>query len=118
MQDKITHLGPSMKVLRLRVLVLALGEAAAPPWWRTEYISGAGLRILERIYPRTAFAEALHVSGAVARTIHDVSTGCGSIYHLFRLPIPWEREILTLSWQHMASDLLKSAGLLLGIETR
>lgn len=96
MQDKITHLGPAMMVLRLRALVLALGEMSAPPWWRTEYLSGAGLRILERIYPRTVFAAALHASGAAARAIHDASTGRGSIYHLFRLPIPREREIRTL----------------------
>jgi hypothetical protein len=96
MQGKIAHLGPPMMVLRLRALVLALGEASAPPWWRTEYLSGAGLRILERIYPRTAFAAALHASGAAARTIHDASTGRGSIYHLFRQPIPREREIRTL----------------------
>jgi hypothetical protein len=96
MQDKITHLGPATMVLRLRALVLALGETAAPPWWRTEYLSGAGLRILERIYPRTAFASAVHASGAAARAIHDASTGLGHIYHLCRLPIPQEREIRTL----------------------
>jgi hypothetical protein len=96
MQDKIAHIGPAMVVLRLRALVLALGEVSAPPWWRTEYLSGAGLRILERIYPRTAFAAALHASGAAARTIHDASTGRGNIYHLFRLPIPREREIRTI----------------------
>ena len=96
MQGKIADLGPAMIVLRLRALVLALGEASAPPWWRTEYLSGADLRILERIYPRTAFAAALHASGTAARTIHDTSTGRGSIYHLFRLPIPREREICTL----------------------
>ena len=55
-----------------------------------------GLRILERIYPHTAFAAVLHASGAAARTIHDASTGRGSISHLFRLPIPREREIRTL----------------------
>jgi hypothetical protein len=69
---------------------------SAPPWWRTEYLSGAGLKILERIYPRTVFAAALHASGAAVRAIHDVSIGRGSIYHLFRLPIPREREIRTL----------------------
>jgi hypothetical protein len=83
-------------VLRLRVLVLALGEVAVPPWWRTEYLSSAGLRILERIYPRTAFAAAIHATGAAARTVHDSSAGFGHIYHLYRLPIPREREIRTL----------------------
>jgi hypothetical protein len=96
MQDKITPFGCATKVLRLQVLVLALGETSAPAWWRTEYLSGAGLRILERIYSRTAFAAAIHASGAAARTIHDASTGHGRIYHLFRLPIPWEREIRIL----------------------
>jgi hypothetical protein len=117
MQDKITPFGCATKVLRLQVLVLALGETSAPAWWRTEYLSGAGLRILERIYSRTAFAAAIHASGAAARTIHDASTGHGRIYHLFRLPIPWEREFVFFSWQHMAHDSLKSSGLPLGIKT-
>jgi hypothetical protein len=96
MQDKITHLDAAMLVLRLRALVLALGEVSVPAWWRTEYLFSAGLRILERIYPRTAFAAAIHATGAAARTIHDASTGLGHIYHFCRLPIPQEREIRTL----------------------
>ncbi len=96
MQDMITSFDCATEVLRLQVLVLALGETSAPAWWRTEYLSAAGLRILERIYSRTAFAAAIHASGAAACTIHDASTGHGRIYHLFRLPIPCEREIRIL----------------------
>lgn len=96
LQEKIAVADITMMALRLRVIVLALGEVAVPSWWRTEYLSSAGLRILERIYPRTAFAAAIHASGAAARTVHDASTGLGHIYHLYRLPIPREREIRTL----------------------
>jgi hypothetical protein len=77
--------------LRLRVLVLALGEVSK--WWRTEYLSPTGLRFLERLYPRTAFSAALHAATTAARPIHDASTGSSQIYHLFRLPIQLEREI-------------------------
>jgi hypothetical protein len=96
MQDNITRLDAAMLVLRLQALVLALGEVAIPPWWHTEYLSSTGLRILERIYPRTAFAAAIHATGAAARTVHDASTGLGHIYHLCRLPIPRERKVRTL----------------------
>ncbi|WDN88556.1 hypothetical protein BuS5_01524 [Desulfosarcina sp. BuS5] len=30
-------------VLKLRVLVLVLGEIAQPPWWKTEFMNKTGL---------------------------------------------------------------------------
>ncbi|WP_143855451.1 BrxE family protein [Nostoc sp. 'Peltigera membranacea cyanobiont' 232] len=94
--------------LRLQVLVLALGEVST--WWRTQYLSPAGLKFLERIYPRTAFAAAIHAAGTAARPVHDASTGSNQIYHLFRLPISIEREVQLL--------LAKTQGASLALEVK
>ena len=51
----------------VRVLVGALGELGKSPWWRTRYLSDTGLRFLERIYPRTAFAAGVRASGSMFR---------------------------------------------------
>lgn len=72
--------------LRLRVLVAALGGAAHAKWWRTEFLTVAGLRFLERLYPRTRYSAAIQATAAAARVLHDSSIGRGGAYHLFRLP--------------------------------
>ena len=82
--------------LYLRVIVTALGEVSQPPWWRTQYLSETGMRFLERLYPRTAFAAAVRATGMAACAIHDGSIGHGRLYHLFRLPIALEQEMQTL----------------------
>jgi predicted ATP-dependent Lon-type protease len=43
-------------VARLRLLVLALGERAEPPWWRTNVLSAAGRSFCERLFPRSALS--------------------------------------------------------------
>lgn len=43
-------------ILRLRAVVLALGESAAPAWWKTEFMNETGPRFLERLYPRTTLS--------------------------------------------------------------
>jgi len=74
------------RLLQLRSLVAALGEAVDPPWWRTEFMSEAGMRFLERLYPRTAFKAAVNAVGKAACDAHDRATGRVGVYHLFRLP--------------------------------
>ena len=71
---------------RLRLLVAMLGEAAHAKWWRTEFLTAAGLRFLDRLYPRTSCAAALRATSVAARDLHDSSVGRGGVYHLFRLP--------------------------------
>ncbi|MCX7634437.1 MAG: BrxE family protein, partial [Syntrophales bacterium] len=53
-------------ILRLRAVVLALGESASPAWWKTEFMNETGLRFLERLYPRTTFQAAVHAAGKAA----------------------------------------------------
>jgi predicted Zn finger-like uncharacterized protein len=83
----------SETALRLRAVVLALGECIEPPWWRTKYLSEVGMRFLERLYPRTAFSAGLEAVGTAARALHDRSIGKRGVHHLFRLPHLVERDI-------------------------
>ncbi len=48
--------------LRLRAVVLALGESASPAWWKTEFLNETGLRFLDRLYPRTSVHAAVHAA--------------------------------------------------------
>lgn len=84
--------------VRLRALVLALGEASDPAWWKTEFMNETGLRFLERLYPRTPVRAAVHAAGKAACEVHDKSVGRVGVYHLFRLPESSETEV------HSSSD--------------
>jgi hypothetical protein len=70
--------------LRLRALVLALGESTTPAWWKTEFMNETGLRFLERLYPRTSFQAAVHAAGKAASDAHDpqndIAAGFPSFY--------------------------------------
>lgn len=82
-----------LHALRLRALVLALGESVRPAWWKTEFMNETGLRFLERLYPRTSFEAAVHAAGRAACDVHDRAVGRVGVYHLFRLPESLEAEI-------------------------
>ena len=82
---------------RLRLLVAVLGEAAHAKWWRTEFVTAAGLRFLDRLYPRTSCVAALRGTSIAARNLHDSSIGRGGVYHLFRLPGPFEAQLDVLA---------------------
>jgi hypothetical protein len=84
-------------IARLRLLVAVLGGAAHARWWRTEFLTPAGLRFLERLYPRTSHLAALRATGVAARALHDSNIGRGEVYHLFRLPGPLEVELQSLA---------------------
>lgn len=79
--------------VRLRALVLALGETAVSAWWKTEFMNETGLRFLERLYPRTPIRAAVHAAGRAACEAHDKAVGRVGVYHLFRLPESLETEI-------------------------
>ncbi len=79
----------------LRILVASLGETCTPPWWRTQFLTDAGLRTTARIFPRTAVASAVNSVSEAARLEHDKKVGVGRRYHLFRLPTQWEERIST-----------------------
>jgi hypothetical protein len=79
-------------LMHLRVLVATLGGSAHTRWWRTEFLTVAGLRFLERLYPRTCHAAAIQATAVAARAVHDASIGRGGVYHLFRLPEALEHD--------------------------
>lgn len=79
--------------VRLRALVLALGETAVPAWWKTEFMNETGLRFLERLYPRTPIRAAVHAAGRAACEEYNKAVGRVGVYHLFRLPPSLETEI-------------------------
>jgi len=83
--------------VRLRALVLALGESSNPAWWKTKFMNETGLRFLERIYPRTPISAAINGAGKAACEIHDRAVGRVGVYHLFRLPETLEAEIHAFS---------------------
>jgi hypothetical protein len=82
-------------ICRLRLQVAALGERLSPPWWRTEFLSPTGLRIVQRLFPRTYLATALESATVAARRDHDAHVGRRS-FHLFRLPAHIERQLANL----------------------
>jgi len=80
-------------LLQLRILVLTLGETHHAGWWKSQFLSPTGISFLERIYPRSKFAAAVRSATRAALTIHDANIGKGEVFHLFRFPRSYEREI-------------------------
>ena len=90
-------------LLRLRILVLTLGETRHAAWWKSQFLSHTGLSFLEHIYPRSTFAAAVRSAGRAARAVHDANVGKGDVFHLFRLSRDMERRIdATLTEQSRA----------------
>ena len=100
----------SESLARLRILVSVLGEAAHAKWWRTEFLTAAGLRFLDRLYPRTSCAAAVRAAGVAARELHDSSIGRGGVYHLFRLPEPFEGQLQSLVRRGYMDGVLRELG--------
>lgn len=99
---------------RLRVLVSVLGGAEHAKWWRTEFLTPAGLNFLERLYPRTNHAAAVRATGVAARTVHDSSIGRGGVYHLFRLPGPFEAQLHALAGRGFFDQVVRDVAPFLG----
>ena len=100
-------------IIRLRAVVLALGESVQPPWWRTGFLNETGLRFLERLYPRSAFRAAVHAAGKAACEIHDQAIGRRGVFHLFRLPEALEAEVrafASFSENVMETELRQNLG--------
>ena len=62
-------------IAQARLLVAGLGEAASPPWWRSQATTEVSGRWLERLLPRTAVSAALEIAGRAARLEHDARIG-------------------------------------------
>ncbi len=82
-------------ILRLRLAVGALGERVAPPWWRTQILSGAGARMAARLFPRTSVRAGLETVTLAAAREHDPHVG-PQRFHLFRLPQALEGRLQDL----------------------
>lgn len=110
------------QLLSIRVVVAALGEQHPAPWWRTKFLTEAGLRATSRVFPRTAVAAAINSVSEAARLDHDRKVGVGRRYHLFRLPTEWEEAVSAIlkepEHQSEAKQLLMSGrdGLLKKLE--
>jgi hypothetical protein len=100
----------SESLARLRFLVSVLGEAAHAKWWRTEFLTAAGLRFLGRLYPRTSCIAAIRATGVAARGLHDSSIGRGGVFHLFRLPEPFEAQLHVLAGRGFFDQVLRDLG--------
>lgn len=72
-------------LLKIRLLVLALGQKDAADWWACSFLSSAGGRFLASPFPRSAFWAACHASSIAAARHHDERIGTGGTVHLFRL---------------------------------
>ena len=80
------------ELMRLRLLVAALGERLPQPWWRSQFLTPTGLRYMERVFPRRSVPVALESATVAARRDHDTNVGARS-YHLFRLPPHLEDQL-------------------------
>lgn len=111
------------QLLSLRAIVASLGEQPPSPWWRTQFLTDAGLRATSRIFPRTGVAAAINSACEAARLDHDKKVGVGRRYHLFRLPIDWEDGVTSMlkepEQQAEAKQLILSGrdGLLKSLES-
>lgn len=91
-------------IVEARMLVGSLGENASPAWWRSEATTPAGIRFLERLYPRTSLVASIETVSHAARLVHDVPLARVGQYHLFRLPIADELAIRAWLRQSQGMD--------------
>ena len=84
-----------VEIIRLRLLVGALGECVSPPWWPTQFLSEVGVRRLAQIFPRTPLRAALESVALAAQHDHDRRVG-SHLVHLYRLPVGVEMGIADL----------------------
>ncbi|TVS20992.1 MAG: BrxE family protein [Planctomycetaceae bacterium] len=80
-------------LLRIRLLVAALGERLPTPWWRSQFLTTTGIRYMDRIFPRLSLVAALISTTLAARREHDTNLGIQA-YHLFRLPAHLEDQLM------------------------
>jgi hypothetical protein len=78
---------------RLRLSVLAAGEALPDKYWDSKGLSTTGQGDLIAIFPRTSLLAAMTHATELARAHHDKQTRASGVYHLFRLPTDIETAI-------------------------
>ncbi len=105
------------QLVRARWLVASLGETTTPPWWRSQATT-AGLRTLERLFPRTATTAALETAGRAAAIEHDARIGRTGVYHLFRLPVSDEVAVRAWLSQTTGHEAVRQLTALASVEER
>ena len=91
------------RLLDLRILVAALGEAHHTGWWQSQFLSTIGMSYLAYPFPRSAFAAAARSACQSARLAHDEAIGRGQVMHLFRLDEQDERTLDSYLAEHATS---------------
>lgn len=86
-------LSPFLILAKLRLSVLAAGEALPSKCWDSTGLSKAGQADLVVMFPRTSILAAATHAAELARAHHDKYTRATGIYHLFRLPTELESKI-------------------------
>jgi hypothetical protein len=77
--------------IALRAAVGFLGQVEK--WWACQFLGPVGPRMLQTIFPRTAYQAALRSAIQAAALHHDKALGKRGVCHLFRLPIAVEERI-------------------------
>jgi len=77
---------------KLRFCVLASGEQSTPVWWNCGGIT-RGQDDLRVVFPRSSWTAAITRAAELAQAHHDQRTRAVGVYHLFRLPFAFERDI-------------------------
>lgn len=78
---------------RLRIFILAFGEAPHAAWWSSQFLSPTGLSFLGRLYPRSDFSAAVRSANQAARKVHDSAIGKGGVFNILQLPNNYENQI-------------------------
>lgn len=91
----------------MRVAVAALGERVSPPWWRTEFLTVAGIASMGMLFPRTGFWASARATAEAARDLHDARVAKHGRFHLFRLPIAQERAVASLTSSEDGTDAIR-----------
>jgi hypothetical protein len=86
-------LSPYSILARLRLSVLAAGEALPDKYWDSKGLSASGQGDLKMVFPRTSLIAAMTHANELARAHHDKQTRASGVYHLFRLPTVIETAI-------------------------
>ena len=80
----------------LRICVAALGERVAPSWWRTQFLTDAGVASMRMLFPHSGLAASVRSTWEAARDLHDSRVAKLGRFHLFRLPVAQEYAVMAL----------------------
>lgn len=83
-----------VNLIKLRVAIGLLGESRQSTWWPSAFFSGASSAFLAPVFGRTSLLARYHGVREAAAIVHDDHIGTAEdVFHLFRLPERFEREL-------------------------